>query len=274
MSIIKIYVATHKKAKMPANSIYIPVQSGSAIYPDIGYVRDDTGDNISIKNSACNNLCPLYWSWKNSDADIIGAVHYRRFLLGSKKTKDKWESVIDQDEIISLLNNYDVLLPKKSRYFFMSTKTHYVTSIKGLKSIHANDIKTLTNVIADKYPDYLTSCKKVLNRKWAHMATISIMSKEKFAEYCSFMFDVLFECEKRLQGKRHDYNRYIGALSEFVIDIWIDKNNYTYKELDVFMPEKPSFFKRFASVFNRMFFGKKEKNRYNAEEFEKNKIDK
>ena len=42
-------VATHKKYEMPNDEIYFPVQSGSAIYPDIGYQRDDEVKIFLIK---------------------------------------------------------------------------------------------------------------------------------------------------------------------------------------------------------------------------------
>ena len=54
---IKIVVATHKKYQMPADEMYIPLQVGAAGKKnedgtplDFGYVRDDSGENISDKN--------------------------------------------------------------------------------------------------------------------------------------------------------------------------------------------------------------------------------
>ena len=86
---------------MPNSNIYIPIQSGSDIYPSLGYLCDNTGENISKKNQAYNNLCPLFWSWKNSDADIIGAVHYRRMFL-KDKTPARWENVLDECDILNI----------------------------------------------------------------------------------------------------------------------------------------------------------------------------
>ena len=33
------------------------------------------------------------------------------------------------------------------------------------------------------------------------------------------------ETENRLKGYRHDYDRYAGGLTEFLLDIWLHKNN-------------------------------------------------
>ncbi|MBQ5921223.1 MAG: DUF4422 domain-containing protein, partial [Selenomonadaceae bacterium] len=44
---IKIVVATHKQAAMPADDMYLPLQVGSAGSPGLGIQRDDVGENIS-----------------------------------------------------------------------------------------------------------------------------------------------------------------------------------------------------------------------------------
>lgn len=51
---IKILVASHKKAEMPEDSMYLPVHVGRALYPDreFGYQSDAEGDNISILSSS------------------------------------------------------------------------------------------------------------------------------------------------------------------------------------------------------------------------------
>lgn len=86
---ICIIIATHKKYKMPQDSMYLPVQSGSALYPNLGYQRDDEGENISNKNTAYNIMCVKYWAWKNLEADYIGITHYRRhFTISGSKEKN------------------------------------------------------------------------------------------------------------------------------------------------------------------------------------------
>ena len=43
---IKIFVMTHKQFEAPTDSMYVPLQVGHAISPELGYLADDTGDNI------------------------------------------------------------------------------------------------------------------------------------------------------------------------------------------------------------------------------------
>mgnify|MGYP003227979870 FL=1 len=49
---IKIFVMTHKQFEAPTDSMYVPLQVGHAISPELGYLADDTGDNISRKNKS------------------------------------------------------------------------------------------------------------------------------------------------------------------------------------------------------------------------------
>lgn len=48
---IKILVATHKKYWMPEDSVYMPIHVGREGKEDLGYIGDNTGDNISLKKS-------------------------------------------------------------------------------------------------------------------------------------------------------------------------------------------------------------------------------
>ena len=48
---ISVIIAAHKKYKMPEDGMYIPMQVGSQGKPDIGYIRDNTGDQNWWNNS-------------------------------------------------------------------------------------------------------------------------------------------------------------------------------------------------------------------------------
>ena len=119
MKKITVIIATHKEYQMPKDNLYLPVQVGAEGKKDLGYTRDNTGDNISAKNPLFCELTGLYWAWKNLDADYIGLVHYRRYLTQNKvKTKDidkKFKEVITLKEVDKLLNKTDIILPKKRR---------------------------------------------------------------------------------------------------------------------------------------------------------------
>lgn len=157
MSKIKILVATHKKFPMPKdNDLYLPILVGAKKNYTVGinYQRDDIGENISSKNPNYNELTAIYWAWKNLNAvDAIGLVHYRR-LLSTNSNKIP----INKDEVESLLKNYDVILPKRRKYYIETNYSHYVHA-------HERDsIDKLRRVITDYYPEYLDSFDKVMRR--------------------------------------------------------------------------------------------------------------
>ncbi|MBQ7883295.1 MAG: DUF4422 domain-containing protein [Phascolarctobacterium sp.] len=77
---IKILVATHKKYWMPEDEVYLPLHVGRDGKEDLGYMGDNTGDNISDKNASYCELTGLYWAWKNLDCEYIGLCHYRRYF--------------------------------------------------------------------------------------------------------------------------------------------------------------------------------------------------
>ena len=180
------------------------------------------------------------------------------------KKKKCWDNILNYKEATVLCNNNDIIMPPKSHYPFFTMESHYINTFKDLKKVHANDLRTLRQVIADLYTGYEKAYDIVMKKSSGHQGNISIMRKDLFDSYCSFMFKVLFECEKRLQGKRHDYNRYIAGISEFIPDIWLEYNGYKYKEVKLFMPEEPPMYKRVYNLGMRMFFGKKDPHRYNA----------
>lgn len=75
----QIYIMTHKKIPEISNKIYIPLHVGKEGKADLGYLGDNSGENISQKNDNYCELTGLYWLWKNVKCDIIGICHYRRF---------------------------------------------------------------------------------------------------------------------------------------------------------------------------------------------------
>ena len=88
--IVKILVASHKEYRMPDDSIYLPLHVGAEGKVDadgqpldLGWTKDNTGDNISRLNPGFCELTGLYWAWKNLKADYIGLVHYRRHFSAS-----------------------------------------------------------------------------------------------------------------------------------------------------------------------------------------------
>lgn len=218
-------VAAHKQFPMPKKDGYMPVLVGAVrnYRPKINYQRDDDGDNISVKNPNYNELTAVYWAWKNlKDVDAIGLVHYRRYLFDKKPYS--LDNVVSLDKVEQLLNQYDVILPKKRNYYIESNYSHYV------HAHHQEPLDKTREVVKEEYPQYLTKFDQVMKRRKAHMFNMFIMRRDAFESYCTFMFGVLNKVD--IADYSVQEKRVFGYLSELLMDVWLETNAFTYTELN------------------------------------------
>lgn len=258
MKDIKIIVAAHKKYDMPDNNLYLPVFVGADGKEDIsGYKRDDEGENISEKNPFFCELTGLYWAWKNVDADYIGLVHYRRHFTTNKflprKEEKRLEKIITQEQINKLLENNNIILPKKRKYYIETLYSHYK------HTMHIEPLDETEKIIKKMFPEYLDEFEKIKKRNSAHMFNMFIMKSEILDRYCKWLFDILFELEKRIDVTKYDkfHARYLGRISELLLDVWINTNGYKYKEIKVIDLQPVNWFKKGTSFLKAKFIGKK-----------------
>ena len=113
MKSVEIVIATHKKYDFPKGESYLPLQVGANNNAnDLGFEKDNTGDNISEKNPYFCELTGLYWAWKNLKSDYIGLVHYRRhFTLkaGKIKIEKRLNSALSDAEIKQLIEKITII---------------------------------------------------------------------------------------------------------------------------------------------------------------------
>lgn len=257
MENIKIIVAAHKKYNMPEDKMYLPVQVGAENKERLGYQPDNDGENISSKNPYFCELTGLYWAWKNLDADYIGLSHYRRHFSVekhiAKETDKKFESVLKEKELRDILRNTDVILPKKRNYYIENLYSHYE------HTMYIEPLDETRKIIEEKYPEYLGEFDKLHKRTSAHMFNMFIMKKEILNDYCTWLFDILFELEKRIDVKQYDafHARFFGRVSELLLDVWINKNNIKYQEVKVIDMENVNWVKKGFAFLRAKFTGKK-----------------
>lgn len=251
---IKILVATHKKYHMPMDEIYLPVRVGSALAnDDFGYQRDDEGDNISEKNPFFCELTALYWAWKNLDADYIGLVHYRRHFCFSKKSRWKFANILTSEEAGRLYQEYDVVLPKKRRYYIESLASHYK---------HTHDIEHLEltrEIVRARCSEYLPEFDKAMKSSCAHIFNMCIMKKELLNQYCTWLFDILFELEKEIDvSNMSSFDaRLFGRVSELLLDVWIGHNKVKYKEIGYVQMGEENWSEKIKGFLRAKFMGHK-----------------
>ena len=224
---IRIVVATHKKYEMPKDEMYIPLHVGAAGKVDkdgkkldFGYVRDDTGDNISVRNSNFGTQTGLYWLWKNVDADYKGLVHYRRHFVGPNPNKDNMiGSVITHDQIAPMLGKYKIFVPKKRHYYIESLYSHYA------HTHDENHFIIAEKIIKKDCPDYLNAYHKVLKRSWGYMFNMMILQRDLMDDYCSWLFNILFQTFGQVDTTNMSAfdSRFCGRISEILFDVWIEK---------------------------------------------------
>lgn len=230
---MKIYIIAHKKAEIPSlEDLYQPLQVGAALRPEINpaWEKDCNGENISDKNALYNELTGLYWIWKNSNEDIVGLCHYRRYFvtkLGkfNNVIAGKKERFLTQEYIKSVLAKYDLIVHNKT-YFLKGNGNQYKMTQK-----HPQDLNILRSVLLSNYPEYIDAFDKVMSNKSCHLLNMMIGRKEIIDSYCCWLFGVLFEVEKKLRANGEtSFERRMGMLGERMLDIWIQKNQIKIKE--------------------------------------------
>ncbi|MCF0228504.1 MAG: DUF4422 domain-containing protein [Parasporobacterium sp.] len=246
---IKVLIASHREYKMPSDPMYVPVFVGAALHDaDIkGFERDDSGDNISLKNPYYCELTALYWGWKNLDCDYMGLVHYRRHFM-KEPCRFSWEKILDREDAENIFRSgIDVILPGKRHYIIETLYSHYK------HSHHPEDLQTAEYVISRDFPEYREDFLNVMKSRSAHMFNMCIMKKEILDQYCRWLFEVLEKIEEQLDISSYsDFDkRVFGRISELLMDVWIRKNKIKYAELSVRNTEGEHLASKAANVVKR-----------------------
>lgn len=214
-----IFAMTHKKFIPPTDSMYVPLHVGREGKEDLGYLADNTGDNISAKNQYYSELTGMYWVWKNyTGSENVGICHYRRFLVNDAG------KLFTKGEIEALLGRYDLITTK--------TLTMRYPYYDGFSHNHnLKDLETALSVIEAMYPDYYETLEKMIHQRQTWFGNIMICKKTLYDEYCSWLFPIFFEMEKRIDVESYDdyHKRVFGFISEFLLYVWA-----TVKRLKVY----------------------------------------
>lgn len=263
---VQVIIATHKKYRMPEDEMYLPIHVGAEGKTDgdgnpldLGYVKDNTGDNISKLNSSFCELTGLYWAWKNLDADYIGLAHYRRHF-GFKKAKGSFDRVLTYDEIKPYLGKARIFVPNKRRYYIETLYSHYD------HTHYSKQLDETRRIIHENCPEYIESFDKVLKHTYGYMFNMMIMEQELFSQYCSWLFNILFDLGKRIDMPELSsfQGRYYGRVSEIIFNVWLDyqvkigrirKNEI--KEIPCIHIERINWWRKGTAFLTAKFVGKK-----------------
>lgn len=221
---INVYVATHKKFNRDICPGYIPLAVGKSMIEgqDCDYIKDNVGDNISSKNANYCELTAFYWIWKNDkDANIKGICHYRRFFTKAKLSVS-YKKIISLKDInyVFDLKGYDVIV-SQAAYSYRGLIAAYQDCGKR------KDLITTRNVVKELYPDYLKAFDEYMGGCAGVIGNMIIAKSEIFDNYSKWLFDILFEVEKRtdLSGYSQQEARIFGYLSERLMGVYFQKHN-------------------------------------------------
>ena len=272
----KIIIAAHKQYRMPTDPLYLPVQVGAACNKDkdgnpvdLGFARDDSGENISAKNPHFCELTGLYWAWKNLPADALGLVHYRRYFgsKSAKKTEDLYDSILTGEEAEKLLKKYRVLVPPKRNYYIETLYSHYA------HTHYAEHLDETRRIISEVCPEYLDSFDTVMGRRSGYMFNMCVMDRELMDAYCTWLFSILFRLEDALKAQEAELSfyqgRFYGRVSEIIFNVWLEQQlkEGTLKEKEIcelpcLYTEKVNWVKKGTAFLSAKFLHKRYENSF------------
>lgn len=230
-----VYVVTHKptphNGKLPEG--YKIIHAGRALNPDLGYLGDNTGDNISDLNLYINEITALYWFWKNANDSVVGLCHYRRFFTESDDETFAYEKILTKDAALKILQDYDIIVVNV-HIGFAQRENIQTACGKELTALGENTIK---KYMLKTQPDYLDAFDYVLGSSSFYKCNMFVTRRDVFDAYCKWLFSFIIDATREvlrtvpLQNLPWTPRRLMSFLAECMPSVWLAKNHLRIKEL-------------------------------------------
>lgn len=281
---IKIFVSHRidQDSETIDNPLYIPVRCG-AVYDErenVQMLGDDTGDNISEKRMSFCELTVLYWAWKNVKADYYGLCHYRRYISFADKSyrpsndksgflvTDRFSdrnlkkfALADASKMQGVIAEYDLITtPCEDVHYAWDGKheSMYDLCESRIRDFDMDGVDSFIEIIKDKYPEYSEDADRYFSDHFAKYYNCFVMKKTLFDDFCSKLFDVLFELEKRLDTSHYGVwkTRMPGFMAENFFGIFylhlLRTGNYRCCEKDLvyFSDTKIQYIEEISPAFD------------------------
>lgn len=238
-----IYVVSHKFLELPELPGYRPLFVGAerlgAGERLAGWSYDDCCvDGISALNATYCELTGLKWIAEKGEGDILGLVHYRRFLASPADPSRP----LSEDEARGLLASHDVLAAMPVTCVAFGTP---VTVAQHYRQNHSSsDLSMALEVIDRRHPTYALAARRVLMGGEFRPFNMLVCKREAFQRYASWLFSVLDPLRSCIDlGCRDAYQaRVFGFLAERLFGVWAERNRLDVLGLPVINPldgEKP-----------------------------------
>ncbi len=217
---IAIFLATHVKFDPPNNPIYIPMHVGKKGKPDLGYIGDDIGDNISDLNPFYSELTGLYWIWRNiQDITYVGLCHYRRWFINDNRI------AMNKQEYLGILKNNDAIVPKHAECP-MDYRSYFG------KAHNVKDLDAIGEAIKKLYPDYFESYEKAMGGYVFYGGNLFVTSLKILKAYSEWLFNIFALAGENIDVSSYDdyHKRIYGFLSEQLFYVYALNNDLKLHE--------------------------------------------
>lgn len=242
-----MYVVTHKK--LSAEHVqsfpegYKVIHAGRALGEDLGYLGDNTGENISTLNPFINELTAIYWIWKNTSHSIIGHCSYRRFFtLSKEKPLNKtdvhdfsYEKILTKDEALNLLADCDIVVTRLALHDAPQIEDISLSVGEDLAKFAAT---TMKKHLLRAHPDYVDAFDYVIDSPSYYECHMFITRRNIFDEYCKWLFAFILDTfndvfrKVPLQNFPAYPRRLVGFFCERMFTVWLIKNRLHIKEIN------------------------------------------
>jgi hypothetical protein len=197
--------------------------------PYLGFLFDDTGDNISHLNQYFGQLTGLYWVWKNTEEEIIGTNTYRLF----------WGDYF-------LYNKF------KKNTLYIPSPINVNNAFSGIDLITSNIydhysychgdlgwdcLKELSN--QNKIPISIKMIEKLNTQHFLYPFNMFLSERNTFNKLCDILFDILFQIYDNYNHKFEEYVSYSGQtrildfLSERILHIIYTNKDHFFSNIDI-----------------------------------------
>lgn len=225
---LTVYVATHVKFDPPRDPVYVPLHVGKKGKPDLGYLGDDTGENISDLNFLYGELTGLFWIWQNvHDVDYVGLCHYRRYFINARK------EAMGKREYLELLGQYDAILPRhmecEGSYYHHFGMSH-----------SCKDLDAVGRALKRIYPSYGAAYDQAMEGSVYYWGNLVVTSLPVLKAYAEWLFQIFVEASEEIDVSGYDdyHRRVYGFLSEQMFYVFALANGLNCCEAAVGVSEE------------------------------------
>ena len=241
---LRIFVATHVPFEPPQEPIYVPLQVGRSGKPDLGYLGDHTGENISDLNFLYGELTGLYWIWQNvQDVDYVGLCHYRRYFINEQK------QAMRAEEYLSYLQAYDAIVPKHMQCEDGCT---YREQFGRAHNLH--DLDAVGRALKRLYPAYGEAYDRAMQGTVFYYGNLVVTSMDILSAYAEWLFTIFLEAGEEIDVSSYDnyHKRVYGFLSEQMFYVFAMANHLNLCEVSVGVSAEKAETKELKELLQRL----------------------